>query len=98
MSMMSPPLAPNDVSPLCSEMMLLALLAMMRCLPSCAAAHIISAATSCAKHTSFARQGKHHSKTRMCIHFFGFLIKAMRESRVSAKCEKWEYLMKTRLR
>ena len=63
MSMMSPPRAADDVSA-DVEMMQRVLRAMMRCLPQCPAGHSISEAASCAKRTSFARQGKHHSKTR----------------------------------
>ncbi len=59
---MMPPQAADDVSA-GAEMMLLVSLAVMRCLPSCARRHTsLPQATSCAKHASFARQGKHHSK------------------------------------
>ena len=57
------PFGRNDVSPLRTEMMLLALLTMIRCLPSCAAGNIISEAASLPKAASFARKGKHHSKS-----------------------------------
>ena len=71
---MMPPQAADDVSA-GAEMMLLVSLAMMRCLPSCARRHTsLPQASSCAKHASFARQGKHHSTNKKHLSAF-FIMK-----------------------
>ncbi len=57
------PFGRNDVSPLRSEMMLLPPVAMMRCLPSCAAGIHHQRSGIIAEGTSFDRKGKHHSKS-----------------------------------
>jgi len=65
MSMM-PPHAADDVSPLRSEMMYVtscrndAMFAL-----TCRSNTSLPKAASCAKHASFARRGKHHSKKRL---------------------------------
>ena len=54
--MMSPPMAANDIFPLRSEMMLLALLAMMRCLP-----HVPQDTSSAKRHHA---RSAHHLPAR----------------------------------
>ena len=57
------------------KMMLLVSLVMMRCLPlMCRQAHIIAAGNIISEATSFARQGKHHSKKAFVDKTKAFLL------------------------
>lgn len=66
MSMMSPPKAADDVSPLALRNDAARFTRNDAMFALCARRHTsLPRATSCAKHASFARQGKHHSKKRL---------------------------------
>ena len=64
------------------KMMLLVSLVMMRCLPlMCRQAHIIAEGNIISEATSFARQGKHHSKKAFVDKTKAFFVGADYETR-----------------